>query len=238
MQKTTYALIESQEVDYRLDELMEERGDLPLIVEDLKSKLDVKKSDLELLTSGVKENKLLVKNLEISIEDAKIKLKKYEDQLYQVKTNKEYDAITLETESVKEQLDTFETDIIENTDKIEKYIEEIDILESEIEKLNSEYEENTIELESKMRSTAEEENILLQERKIIIDGFNQNIIKTYEKVRKARDGMGVANIKNAVCGGCYSYIPPQKIVEIKKMKKIYTCEFCGRILVYNKAQDD
>ncbi len=238
MQKTTYALIELQEVDYRLDELMEERGDLPLIVEDLKSKLDVKKSDLELLTSGVKENKLLVKNLEISIEDAKIKLKKYEDQLYQVKTNKEYDAITLETESVKEQLDTFETDIIENTDKIEKYIEEIDILESEIEKLNSEYEENTIELESKMRSTAEEENILLQERKIIIDGFNQNIIKTYEKVRKARDGMGVANIKNAVCGGCYSYIPPQKIVEIKKMKKIYTCEFCGRILVYNKAQDD
>ena len=40
MQKTTYALIELQEVDYRLDELMEERGDLPLIVEDLKSKLD------------------------------------------------------------------------------------------------------------------------------------------------------------------------------------------------------
>jgi len=235
LQKTTYALIELQEVDNRLDELMEERGDLPLIVEDLKAKLDDKMSYLEQLKNNLKESKVLIKTLEVDIEEAKGKIKKYEDQLYQVKTNKEYDAITVETESVKEQVNVFEDDLLDNTDKIEKYEVEITTLESEIEKLEGEYEENKIELESKMRSTSEEENMLTQERKIILDGFSSNIISTYEKVRKARDGKGVADIKNGVCGGCYSYIPPQKIVEIKKMKKIYTCEFCGRILVYNKA---
>ena len=237
MQKTTYALIELQEVDNRLDELMEERGDLPLIVEDLKAKLDEKMSYLEQLKNNLKESKVLIKTLEVDIEAAKGKIKKYEDQLYQVKTNKEYDAITVETESVKEQVNTFEDDLLDNTDKIEKYEVEITTLESEIEKLEGEYEENKIELESKMRSTSEEENMLTQERKIILDGFSSNIISTYEKVRKARDGKGVADIKNGVCGGCYSYIPPQKVVEIKKMKKIYTCEFCGRILVYNQAQE-
>jgi predicted nucleic acid-binding Zn-ribbon protein len=55
-------------------------------------------------------------------------------------------------------------------------------------------------------------------------------------VRSARDGYGVAKIENSVCGGCFSYIPPQKIVEIKKMKKVYSCEFCGRILVWDEAQ--
>lgn len=237
MQKTTYALIELQEVDNRLDELMEERGDLPLIVEDLKAKLDEKMSYLEQLKNNLKESKVLIKTLEVDIEAAKGKIKKYEDQLYQVKTNKEYDAITVETESVKEQVNVFEDDLLDNTDKIEKYEVEITTLESEIEKLEGEYEENKIELESKMRSTSEEENMLTQERKIILDGFSSNIISTYEKVRKARDGKGVADIKNGVCGGCYSYIPPQKVVEIKKMKKIYTCEFCGRILVYNQAQE-
>jgi len=237
VQKTTYALIELQEVDNRLDELMEERGDLPLIVEDLKTKLEEKKKALEEMQEDVKATKVLVKNLEISIQEAKDKLKKYEDQLYQVKTNKEYDAITVETETVKEQLAQFESDILENTDKIEKLDGDIELLQDEIEKLESEYEENNIELESKMRSTAEEENMLLQERKIIVEGFTPQIIAMYEKVRKARDGMGVAAIKNGVCGGCYSYIPPQKIVEIKRMKKIYTCEFCGRILVYNQSQD-
>lgn len=238
MQKTTYALIELQEVDNRLQELMEERGDLPLIVEDLKAKLEEKINTLEQMKEDVKAAKVMVKNLETSIQESKEKLKKYEEQLYQVKTNKEYDAITAETETVKEQLEQFENDIVENTDKIEKLDDEIELLQDEIEKLESEYEENNIELESKMRSTQEEENMLLQERKIIVEGFSPQIISMYEKVRKARGGMGVAPIKNGVCGGCYSYIPPQKIVEIKRMKKIYTCEFCGRILVYNESEDN
>ncbi len=237
MQKTTYALIELQEVDNRLDELMEERGDLPLIVEDLKVKLDEKKRNLEEIEDNLKGTKVHLKDLEINIQEAKDKLKKYEDQLYQVKTNKEYDAITVETETVKEQLVQFENDVLESHEKIERLENEIETLQDEIGKLESEFEENNIELESKMRSTAEEENMLMQERKIIVEGFSPQIIAMYEKVRKARDGMGVAAIKNGVCGGCYSYIPPQKIVEIKRMKKIYTCEFCGRILVYNESQD-
>jgi predicted nucleic acid-binding Zn-ribbon protein len=237
VQKTTYALIELQEVDNRLDELMEERGDLPLIVEDLKTKLDEKKISLEEMDNALKETKVHVKNIEVSIEESKDKLKKYEDQLYQVKTNKEYDAMTIETETVKEQLAQYEKDLVADMEKIEKLSAELTTLEDEIGKLEGEFEENTIELESKMRATAEEENMLVQERKIILEGFSKQIVSTYEKVRKARDGMGVADIKNGVCGGCFSYIPPQKVVEIKKMKKIYTCEFCGRILVYNEPEN-
>ncbi|MFC1563274.1 C4-type zinc ribbon domain-containing protein, partial [candidate division KSB1 bacterium] len=33
-------------------------------------------------------------------------------------------------------------------------------------------------------------------------------------------------------GGCYNSIPPQKLVEIRKMDKVIKCEFCGRILVW------
>ena len=40
MQKTLHALLELQEVDNRLDDLMEERGDLPHIVGELEIKLN------------------------------------------------------------------------------------------------------------------------------------------------------------------------------------------------------
>jgi len=70
-------------------------------------------------------------------------------------------------------------------------------------------------------------------RKKIIKDINQNILKTYENIRNARDGKGIAIVKNGNCGGCFSYIPPQKIVEVRKMKKIFECESCGRILVWN-----
>ena len=235
LQQILYGLIELQEVDKRLDELRAERGDLPLIVEELKAKLDDKKAEAEKCTDKIKEAKIKQRELELSIDELKTKYDKYEEQLYQVKTNREYDAITLETETVKQQLEEAKKEIeatqiiiVENESKKKE-------IDDELKKLEDEYEDNTVELNTKMNETAEEENLLQHERDIIIKKSNPEIIKTYELVRQARSGQGIANIQGNVCGGCFSYIPPQKIVEVKKMKEIYTCEFCGRILVWNHS---
>lgn len=237
MQKTLYGLLELQEVDNRLDELKEEKGDLPLIVEDLESKLKAKNKELEEVKKKLKETKLRQRELELLIDEYKAKLSKYEDQLYQVKTNKEYDAITQETETVQTKL----SESKQEQDQAEEAIIDLDektvTLESEIAKLENELEENQVELNAKLNETAEEENLLKHEREIILNKANPDIIRTYERVRNARDGQGIAKIEGNVCGGCFSFIPPQKIVEVKKMQKIYTCEFCGRILVWAEAAE-
>ena len=232
MQKTLYALVELQEIDNRLDELRAERGDLPLIVEELEKKLDQKKTQLDEKVNDLKSTKVKQKELELLIEESKSKLAEFEEKLYQVKTNREYDAIMAETDATKEKLDKSEEELLQTHDLIEKLNEEIAQLEKEVEKISAELEENRIELSKKMTATQEEENLLNHEREIIIKKTKPEIIKTYEMVREARGGQGIARVENGVCGGCYSYIPPQKIVEIRKMEKIYTCEFCGRILVF------
>ncbi len=235
MQTTLYALIELQEIDNRLDELKEERGDLPLIVEELQEKLSSKTEELQKQREQVKQSKLRQRELELFLDEAREKLAKYEEQLYQVKTNKEYDAITAETDTVKAQLEESENELLGISDTIGEIKGSIETLESEISKLESELDENRTDLEQAMNATAEEENLLLQERKIITEKSSPEIIKTYEMVREARGGQGIARVVNGVCGGCFSYIPPQKVVEIKKMKKIYICEFCGRILVWDES---
>ena len=235
MQQTLYSLIELQEVDNRLDELMEDRGDLPLIVDELQAKLDQKTGSLNEQKELVKDSKILQRELELTIEEAKEKLSKYEEQLYQVKTNKEYDAITTETDAVKESISQNEEELLSLDDKITQYEESISELESEVSTLTDELEENKVELQTTLDATAEEENLLNQERKIILEKSSPDIIKSYELVRRARAGTGIAPIAGSNCGGCFSFIPPQKVVEIKKMKKIYTCEYCGRILVWDQA---
>ncbi len=232
LQKTLYALIELQEIDNRLDELKAERGDLPLIVDELENKYNSKKALLEEKNELLQKTKLRQKELELLIEEAKAKLAEFEEKLYQVKTNREYDAIMAETDNTKEKLEESEDELLQTHETIEKVEQEINQLKEELEKIAGELEENRVELEKKMTATAEEENLLRNERDIIIQKTDPEIIKTYERVRAARDGQGIARIENGVCGGCYSYIPPQKIVEVRKMDKIYTCEFCGRILVY------
>jgi len=234
VQKIVYALIELQEVDSRLDELKEERGDLPLIVEELENKFKQKSKEKEERQQELKNSKLRQRELELLLDESKEKLQKFEEQLYEVKTNKEYDAITAQTDAAQEKVNQSETELLQLDEIITRLSGDIETLGNEISQIESELEENKIELDKKLRATADEENLLLQERKIIIDRTDPDLIKTYEMVREARGGEGLAHVEGNVCGGCHAYIPPQKIVEIKKMKKIYTCEACGRILVWHK----
>jgi len=233
VQKTLYALLELQEVDNRLDELMEERGDLPVIVDELKTKLHTKKRDHGMLQNQLSELKKQHTDLQKVITESQSRMKKYDEQLYLVKTNKEYDAITSETEQARQQMETGKKSLESVNMKIEDVSEKMLILDEEIKSMDQELESNSIELESKMQTTQEEENMLMQERKIVLEKLLPQVVKQYELVRKARNGQGVALVQNNVCGGCYSYIPPQKIAEVRKMREIHTCEACGRILMWD-----
>lgn len=233
MQKTLYALIDLQEVDNRLDELLEDRGDLPSIVNELEEKLQKNKEDHNNFEEEIKSAKLRVKELELLIGEAKEKLKKYNDQLYQVKTNKEYDAITTEIETVQESQKEFDNELKSVNKQIEEKMAAQTELEGQIAAIEKDLAENRVELDASLEETAEEEEGLNKNRKKIIKNLSQNVLHTYEKIRKAREGKGIAILRNGNCGGCFSYIPPQKIVEIRKMKKIFECEACGRILIWN-----
>jgi uncharacterized protein len=233
VQKLFHALIELQEVDNRLDELMDDRGDLPTIVTDLEEKLAKAKNKLESYEQEIKSSKLRIKEVELLLNEAQEKLDKYNNQLYQVKTNKEYDAITTEIETVQESQKQYDNEVKSISSQIDEKMAAISDLEGQVASIEKDLAENRVELDASLEETAEEEQDLNNNRAKIIKNISQNVLKTYEKVRNAREGKGIAILKNGNCGGCFSYIPPQKIVEVRKMKKIFECEACGRILIWN-----
>ena len=77
---------------------------------------------------------------------------------------------------------------------------------------------------------------LNKNRTKILKNVSKHVLNTYETIRGAREGRGIAVVVNGNCGGCFSYIPPQKVVEVRKMKQIYECEACGRILVWSESK--
>ena len=93
LQKTLNALIELQEIDLKLDRLNDERGDLPDIVNNLKQKINDDEKKLSDHENELKELKVEENKIELELESLRSQLKKYDEKLYQVKTNKEYDAI-------------------------------------------------------------------------------------------------------------------------------------------------
>jgi predicted nucleic acid-binding Zn-ribbon protein len=230
-------LINLQDIDHRLNELKMQKGDLPQLIEVIKEDISTKKEEAE----DRKQRKEKLQNdrklYEKEIEASKALFKKYEDQLYKVKTNKEYDAISLEMDTKKIEVEGLEDKILKTMEEDQELEKELEELTEEIGKLETQFNEYEKELEEISKSTVKEENKLLKERDKVASKIEGRLLRQYERIKNAKEGIAVAPIKKSSCGGCFSAIPPQKIVEIRELNRLFTCEYCGRILVWVDNND-
>ena len=236
MKKVIASLIQLQGVDTRLDELKLQKGDLPTLIEQAEEDLTAKQELLKELNEKRDKMESDRKMFEMEVEASRIQLKKYEEQLYQVKTNKEYDAISLEIDTKKLEIEGLDNKIIELMENQEAIEKEIEAVKKEIKDIEKQLGEYRNELEEISQLTKAEEERLQQEREAIVAEIEPRLYAQYERIRKAKGGVAVAPVRRNACGGCFSQIPPQKIVEIRELNRIITCEYCGRILVWDESQ--
>lgn len=232
MKKVVNNLIQLQEHDNRLNQLKLQKGDLPHLIERTDEELSEK---TEMQDELVKKSEKLVADrrmYQLELDASKNQLKKYEDQLYQVKTNKEYDAISLEIDTKKMEIEGLENRIISTMEEDEQIGSQIHEITEEIQNLQTQMKEYQQELEEISQQTQVEENKLLSERAEIVKQIEPRLVKQYERISEAKGGIAVASIKKASCSGCFSAIPAQKIVEVRELNRLHTCENCGRILVW------
>lgn len=238
MQKTLDNLITLQHIDSQLQQLEEDRGDLPQQVRERSQELDRLQQELQTKQSqkyvNEKERTSLLGEADLQRE----KLKKYKSQLYQVKTNKEYDAITTEIDSSAEKIDDMEFKALELEETNEALNTEISELENEIKDKQQQLDVLKKDLDAKMAESKEQEEKLKKERQKVVKHLSPQILNTYERIRKARNGVAVAVMRNGVCSECSSRIPPQRRLEIRNMNQLYVCEVCGRMLVWDENEEN
>ncbi|MFQ5772069.1 MAG: zinc ribbon domain-containing protein, partial [bacterium] len=113
MKNILYNLIALQEVDNELQALEDLKGNLPQQVKELQEEVTVLKSKFEKQKNDLEEMRRTKLHWERELTDLQNKLKKYQDQLYSVTTNRQYDAITVEIDDIKEKISEAETKIID-----------------------------------------------------------------------------------------------------------------------------
>ena len=237
MKQTLEQLIKLQEIDLRLLEIKEYMGDLPSIVESQEIKIVTIQSENKQKQDRITQIDKDIRHHESEIEDFSTKLEKYKEQLFLVKSNKEYDAISHEIDHMK-------TTILESENMQLQFEEEKTELE-EIIKLNTNKIESTeeslsnnrIELQSALAETTHEQEKLESNRNILYEDIESTYLSTYETLRNARDGVGMASIIGSACGGCYSQLPPQTVIEIKENKQIITCPNCSILQFWDGAEE-
>jgi predicted nucleic acid-binding Zn-ribbon protein len=162
-------------------------------------------------------------------------LAKKKEEQRQVKDNKMYRAIITEMEFINKKVDQAEERMLAILEEGEARRGEIRAL---TEKVNAERaalvaEKNKLETEAK--SADDGLKILDDEKLRILPRLSESVRNLYMRIKTAKGDSGVANLVGDICQGCYSRVPPQKAVEVRRNDRILKCEVCGRILVHYKV---
>lgn len=225
-------LFELQQIDTEINKIVTLRGELPLEVQDLEDEIAGLETRIENLKTELSEFDATTAQLKHEILKSEDAIKKYSEQLNNVRNNREYDALSKEVEFQKLEIELHEKKIREaqrsKTDK--------EVLMEETQKR---YEEKTADLEAKkselndiINETHKDEEALRVKSQQLSQSIEDRLLTAYRRIRdNARNGLAVVTVDRDACGGCFNKIPPQRQLDIRSRKKIIVCEYCGRILI-------
>ncbi|MCF6237646.1 MAG: C4-type zinc ribbon domain-containing protein [Candidatus Marinimicrobia bacterium] len=237
MKNVLKSLIDLQEIDRQLFEIDEKKGSLPEQVEKLESQAESIKSDLRNTQLTLDKNQKELLGINGTLMDAAEKVKKYQDQLYLVTTNREYDALTNEIETVKSGMVEMEARQL----VLETEIEELEGTMASSEQQSTDFlaqlEANRDELKEKSDLTDVRQKELELQREELTKNIGQRYLRKYDRILKARRRAVVA-IERSACVGCHKQLSPQVVYEIQQMDSLIECENCGRILVHIPKDGD
>jgi predicted nucleic acid-binding Zn-ribbon protein len=227
-------LLNVQEIDLRIMSLSQEKEILPLELEKFNEAVNGAEAKIKSLeeehNSLIKERRQEERDLEEKNETRK----KFQEQLYQLKSNKEYTALLHEIENVKNEIDKLEEEVLLYMEKIEDKEKKLAEENKAVQIKRRELEEATEMTEGKLAEIEEKLKELQKDRGEKLSRVPGEIFNQYERIRRARNGIGIVAIRNNACQGCYMELPPQVINETKLGERLITCESCNRILYLDK----
>lgn len=238
MQNKLKLLYQLQMIDNQLDHLEELRGDLPLNVQALVTQIN---SLQQTITAKEEEQEASLNKRtqnEEEIERLIENQKKFKAQLYSVRNNKEYDALTKEIDHSDETIKKHHAENDALADLSKKLSFEIEEITPQLNELKKELKEKEEDLDHIIKSNEKEEAKHLVERAKIEPLLRKGDYSAYLRIRKAKKGLAVATVVRSACSGCHKIIPSQKQIEIRKKDRIHFCEYCGRILVSAELGDE
>jgi predicted nucleic acid-binding Zn-ribbon protein len=232
--RNLYAL---QQIDNNLDELEQLKGDLPSEVRELEEKIQGFQKQIATLEHTMKSSFSARDNADSEIIGLREKVEKYKAQQFQVRNNKEYDALTKEMDHAASTIGKLEKEMEVLEGKATMARTDIEAIKLQLDELLPMIEEKREALMEVSKETEAEELKYTHERKKLLSRIGKADLATYERIRKAKKGKAVVPVKRGSCGGCFNRVPPQKLLELRQNNTLYTCEHCGRIIVSDEIAE-
>ena len=221
-----------QQIDSKIDEIEILKGELPMEVSDLEDEIAGLDTRISRLEGQVKDLQLEIARHDNNIRESEQLILRYEDQMNNVKNNREYEALMKETEMQRLEIQLSDKKAGSAQRELETKQEALDTTREKQASKQSLLEVKQEELKSIIAKTEKDEKKLRRQSDKARKVIEARLLRGYDKIRNQyRNGLSVVTVERNACGGCFNAIPPQQQLEISQRKRVMICEHCNRILV-------
>lgn len=228
--------IRLQLLDDRTTVLAREIAALPKHIAEIERRLESHLRRLETDKAAVGANLRERKKIEGEIQGHEQKISKLKGQMMEAKNNEQYHAF-------QHEINFCQTEIGKNEERILVLMGESEPLEKNVKtaEIALAAEKREVDAEKKKaqeRTAADQHEIakLKTEREKILAEMTPKVASEYERIRKGRAGVAIAEAVNGRCSKCNIMLRPQFLQELKLGNSIMVCESCRRMLYVNPPQ--
>ena len=226
-----------QVVDLKIQEMEREKGEIPqrmaTLDEDFKAEEGIVHAQRLEMEKFQKERRQKEKDLEEEID----RVKKAETRVFEIKTNKEYQAVLKEIENAKKLNRQREEEILGILERIEETQRSLSRGEKNLEVKRTDFQKQIKELRQKAASFEQEMAGEVLERQEIAKKIPPDLLNKYRWLLEKRQGIAIAKVQNGVCQACHMNLRPQLHIELQKEDALILCPNCSRILFWANGLD-
>jgi uncharacterized protein len=230
-------LIELQKADAEISRLSAEIASLPKKVAAIEEKLAGSKSRMEQAKAALKNDEMARRKHESDIEAHRQKISKYRDQMLNVKTNQEYQALGHEVAFAQQEIGKLEDKILETMVNADSKNQDLKKAENELKLHTSDIEKEKVLARDVSARDEKELTEWKAKREGLRATIEESILRHYDRVLKFR-GSAIAEAIASRCSACQVMIRPQVYNTLRSTDEFITCDSCNRILYYLPEHDN
>ena len=228
-------LIDIQKIDQVVRTLNTKKQTLPEKAAELDESFRFGKERIDEERTGLEGLNKLHREKESELKAGQEKLRKARERLLEVKTNKEYQAILTEIETIEKTNGKVEEEILVLYDRIDERKGSLKTHEKEFEAVSTKFETERKKIDEEMASL----DGALQEQKArfdaLIGNLEPDLRRRYEMIKVRRNGIAIVAVRKGVCCGCNMNLPPQFYNELQRSDQILCCPNCNRLLYWDES---
>jgi hypothetical protein len=218
--------------------LEKEKAELPERIKAVEQQLAQVGATLQEAEATFKEHERRLREKEAELQDVQAKENKIKGQLFQIKTNKEYQAALQEVENFKVKRGQVEEEVLVLLDTVDnercvlqERREESKAHESRLKTALERLQKRSEEIDAEWAAAA-------QAADVVARNVDPDLLGRFQRVFDAKDGVALTPANGDYCHSCQVHLTPHVVQVVKRGQDFVTCEGCSRFLYWDSELGD